>query len=384
LSAELSAEAIDAIVMHEVAHIRRYDVWTNALARVLEALLTLNPFAWFVLARLSVEREIACDDWVVARLDAGEVFANALAKMAFRPAFASIAAPSAIGSKRAVVARIERLLDRRPRRLRLSAAALTSVLVLLTIFATTVPTISPVLAFAPSTEGCNHTVLVEGIDTHWRPTGRWIPITHGNRNPNDPRNTVMDVTVDARGKLVKTTVISTPHARDAAAATRFLAMQKYRSAVVNCKAVASTVRIVGLINIAPPGPISIVRANYPYGWSSEHPGACRVPDLTHGGVPDVRLVTNKPVTASVLVHVDASGNVTNATIMHSSGNTTYDNGTLAAARRNTYPLADGFKPVRPSGASLSWNASHGYSQYSKCAPRPDEYTWTTTFPAAEP
>ncbi len=389
LNEELSAEAIDAIVMHEVAHLRRYDVWTNALARLLEAVLVLNPLAWVVLRRLSVEREIACDDWVVARLDAGEVFATTLAGLALRPAFTSIAAPSAIGSKHAVVARIERLLDRRPRRLRLSAAALTGMVLLFAIFATIVPTFSPVLAFAPhastpkSAAGClNHPALAELLDVRTgRPSGRWFPLK--KMNDGERNDTVFDLTIDANGKLSAISVVSTPHARDAAAAKRVFAMGQYRPAIVNCKAVASKVRVAFLIDIAPNMPISIVRANYPSGWSSEHPGACRVPDLTHGGVPNVRLVNNTTLIASVLVHVDANGSVTGASLTRSSGNSAYDDATLAAARAGTYPLGDGFKPVRPSGAPLSWNATHGYSRYSKCSPAPTGYTWTTTFPPAD-
>ena len=59
---QLGADAVETIVVHEVAHLRRYDVWTNGLARLAEALLALNPAAWFVMRRLSMEREIACDD----------------------------------------------------------------------------------------------------------------------------------------------------------------------------------------------------------------------------------------------------------------------------------------------------------------------------------
>lgn len=391
LHGELSTEAIDAIVMHEVAHLQRNDVWTNALARVLEILLAVNPFAWFVLVRLSVEREIACDDWVVARLDAGEVFANALAKIVCRPAYASLAAPSAIGSKHAVVDRIERLLDRRARRLRLSPVALTSVLLSLAVFAGVVPGVSPVIALAaqPSalaSAGCSdHPPLAPVLDKNMRPTNAWKPIGFDAKKASDPRNTVVDLTIDANGKPGNVVVVSSPHARDAAAAKWFLAHQTYRPAVAHCKAVAATVRIAGLIDIAPPAPISIVRADYPNGWSNAHPGACRIPDLLHGGVPGVALVNNKQLTTSVSLRVDANGKVVDAALVHPSGNAAYDNAVLAAARGQAYPLDEstGFKPVRPSGAALAWNATHGYSAYSKCAPRPAEYTWTTTFPPAD-
>jgi TonB family protein len=87
------------------------------------------------------------------------------------------------------------------------------------------------------------------------------------------------------------------------------------------------------------------------------------------------------------VNVASSGAVTDAAIADSSGNTAFDNATLAAARSKTYPLNEGtgFKPVRPNGADLSWNATHGYSRFSKCSPLPDEYVWTATFkPAGSP
>ncbi len=210
LTAELSVEAIEAIVMHEAAHLRRYDVWTNALARVLEALLALNPLAWLVLVRLSVEREVACDDWVVTRLDAGEVFAHALANLALRPAFASIGAPSAIGSHHALVARIEQTLDRRPRRLRLSAAALAGMLLLLTMFTTIIPPFSPVLAFtpqasaSPNTVGCtDHPPLMQDVDRSLRPTGRWTPLKDDPTKASNPKNTVLDLTIDAQRKAAQ-------------------------------------------------------------------------------------------------------------------------------------------------------------------------------------
>ena len=147
----LHADAVDTVIIHEIAHLHRRDVWTNALARIAEALAALNPAAWFVMRRLSVEREIACDDWVVARTGAGDAFARTLLDMASRPgARAPLAAPSAVGSRHSVVVRIERLLDSRPRHLRLSLSALGGCLMLLAIIALVVQTVSPVLAYAPN------------------------------------------------------------------------------------------------------------------------------------------------------------------------------------------------------------------------------------------
>ena len=145
---QLDAEAVETIVVHEVAHLRRYDVWTNAFARIARALVALNPAAWFVMRRLATEREIACDDWVVARTGSGDAFARTLAALATQARLrAPLGAPSAIGTRHSIVVRIERLLDARPRRLRLSTPALGASLVLLAVVALVVQSVSPVLAY---------------------------------------------------------------------------------------------------------------------------------------------------------------------------------------------------------------------------------------------
>ena len=145
---QLDAGAVETIVVHEVAHLRRYDVWTNAFARVAHAFVALNPAAWFVMRRLATEREIACDDWVVARTGSGDAFARTLAALATRVRLrAPLAAPSAVGSRHSVVVRIERLLDARPRRLRLSPPAIGGSLMLLALVALAPQSVSPVLAY---------------------------------------------------------------------------------------------------------------------------------------------------------------------------------------------------------------------------------------------
>ncbi len=75
-------------------------------------------------------------------------------------------------------------------------------------------------------------------------------------------------------------------------------------------------------------------------------------------------------TASVRVQVDDAGAVEKAALVTSSGQRAFDDALLAAARQATYPLTerDGFRAVRPSNASLGWNAAHGSSTYTGCRP----------------
>lgn len=78
LPVTLSREELDHVLLHETAHIARWDDWTNLLARVLDALLALHPVALWILRRIELERESACDDWVVTRTRAARTYAQSL------------------------------------------------------------------------------------------------------------------------------------------------------------------------------------------------------------------------------------------------------------------------------------------------------------------
>jgi beta-lactamase regulating signal transducer with metallopeptidase domain len=54
------------ILIHEAAHLRRYDDWTTLLYHVARCLLWFNPAVYVVGRAMSIDREIACDDLVVA------------------------------------------------------------------------------------------------------------------------------------------------------------------------------------------------------------------------------------------------------------------------------------------------------------------------------
>ena len=78
----LSEPEVDQICLHELAHLRRADDWTNGLQRVVSALLGWNPAAQFVGQQLDLEREVACDDWVLSFVGTVRPYALCLTKMA--------------------------------------------------------------------------------------------------------------------------------------------------------------------------------------------------------------------------------------------------------------------------------------------------------------
>jgi beta-lactamase regulating signal transducer with metallopeptidase domain/outer membrane protein assembly factor BamB len=78
----LSPQELAAVLSHELAHIRRYDLWMNLMQRMIESLLFFHPVVWFISRRVSVEREICCDDLVVRVGHTPMNYAGALLRMA--------------------------------------------------------------------------------------------------------------------------------------------------------------------------------------------------------------------------------------------------------------------------------------------------------------
>jgi beta-lactamase regulating signal transducer with metallopeptidase domain len=65
-AAEMPLEMLEAVVAHELAHIRRHDLWINLLQRLVETLLFYHPAIWWLSRRLRQEREMCCDELAVA------------------------------------------------------------------------------------------------------------------------------------------------------------------------------------------------------------------------------------------------------------------------------------------------------------------------------
>ncbi len=79
---ELSQAELNAVVLHEVAHLRRWDDWTNLMQKVLRALFFFHPAVWWVENRLSLEREMACDDMVLSQTANPRAYAKCLVSLA--------------------------------------------------------------------------------------------------------------------------------------------------------------------------------------------------------------------------------------------------------------------------------------------------------------
>lgn len=66
-SSGLTPRQVELILIHELAHVRRWDYAVNLAQRLAETLLFYHPAVWWISARIREEREHCCDDAVVAR-----------------------------------------------------------------------------------------------------------------------------------------------------------------------------------------------------------------------------------------------------------------------------------------------------------------------------
>ncbi len=77
----LMPQQMEAIIAHELAHIRRHDYLINLLQAVIETLLFYHPAVWWVSRRIRQEREHCCDDLAVAVCGDALTYARALLEM---------------------------------------------------------------------------------------------------------------------------------------------------------------------------------------------------------------------------------------------------------------------------------------------------------------
>ena len=72
---------LEAIMLHEVVHIRRRDNLIGNIQMVICALLWFHPLVWFISSKLFDERELACDEEVLKVRGAPEVYASSILKV---------------------------------------------------------------------------------------------------------------------------------------------------------------------------------------------------------------------------------------------------------------------------------------------------------------
>src|SRR6185437_1751800 len=78
IAERLSPSELNAILAHELCHIRRRDNFFAAIHMMVEAIFWFHPLVWWIGARLLEERERACDEEVLSQGNPPEVYADAI------------------------------------------------------------------------------------------------------------------------------------------------------------------------------------------------------------------------------------------------------------------------------------------------------------------
>jgi len=125
--AGLSRADLEAILAHELAHVRRHDYLINLLQAAIDTLLFYHPAVWWVSRQLRQERENCCDDVAAAICGDCRAYARALVSIEeLRPPGNSLAL-AATGGDGPLSQRIQRLLGKSNRRAARRTASIAAV-----------------------------------------------------------------------------------------------------------------------------------------------------------------------------------------------------------------------------------------------------------------
>jgi beta-lactamase regulating signal transducer with metallopeptidase domain len=110
---ELSAEELKVVLLHEFAHLRRFDDWTNLLQKLVRTIFFFHPAVWWIERKLSLEREMACDEVVLAQTENPQAYAECLVSLAEKSFVRRglALAQAVIGHARDTSLRLARILD---------------------------------------------------------------------------------------------------------------------------------------------------------------------------------------------------------------------------------------------------------------------------------
>jgi beta-lactamase regulating signal transducer with metallopeptidase domain/ankyrin repeat protein len=122
LLAGASPEQVELALLHELAHVRRWDNLVNLLQRIVESALFFHPAVWVLSGWVRREREHCCDQIVVEHTGRALDYAGALYLLA--DATAAPGAEASCMARNHLVDRIRRILDPEDRTMKLSRAAL--------------------------------------------------------------------------------------------------------------------------------------------------------------------------------------------------------------------------------------------------------------------
>jgi beta-lactamase regulating signal transducer with metallopeptidase domain len=106
---QLSNEEVKYILLHEIAHIIRHDYLIQIIVEITHRLLYFNPFSYFFSKEINIQREMACDDWVIAQTNNPLAYTKVLYQIANQNKQQNPLPLHAIGTRNELLLRIKKM-----------------------------------------------------------------------------------------------------------------------------------------------------------------------------------------------------------------------------------------------------------------------------------
>jgi bla regulator protein BlaR1 len=110
--AGLTTEQLEAILLHELAHIKRHDFLINVVQSFIETVFFFNPFTWKLSDLIRREREYCCDDLVIRESGSARTYAYALAQLEQARLSRNTLVLSLAADKNQLLHRIKRIMEK--------------------------------------------------------------------------------------------------------------------------------------------------------------------------------------------------------------------------------------------------------------------------------
>jgi beta-lactamase regulating signal transducer with metallopeptidase domain len=180
----LTPEQLEAVLAHELAHIRRYDYLVNLFQVAIETLLFYHPAVWWMSRRIRLEREQCCDDVAVLVCGDCSAYVESLAALEEVRLSASLALAAGGAGRSQLLVRIQRLLRLQDDPPRPAAGAMIAGGLLLAV-----PALVALTGNLSKTKADTHAEHRAATRAdHWKvtlPTGLTVELLGLSENPSD-------------------------------------------------------------------------------------------------------------------------------------------------------------------------------------------------------
>jgi TonB family protein len=238
--AGLTPQQLDALILHELAHIRRFDTVTNILLVAVETILFYHPAVWWVSRHVRIEREHCCDDLAVSACGNAAMYVEALASLETWKATGNLALAANGGRLKN---RVTRLLDAPVQSPSFSLSAIAG-LALVGLVAASVAIAAP----ASRGKDAGETGIRPIVETHTLP-----PYPEDSIHSHEEGRVLLAVTIGTDGAVSQASVFkASGHPRLDLAAVQYVKSHwRWQPATRAGKPVTTNTRVSVLFKLAP-------------------------------------------------------------------------------------------------------------------------------------